>query len=348
MRTNNNYELIMISIFYNRKIYLYLRANAVVIGGNMIDVGVIGVGAMGRHHARIYSQLDFARLVGVSDTDFKKGKEVANTYETKFYPDYIELLERVDAVSIAVPTSLHVDVGITAARHGVHILVEKPIAESVSRAERLIKESKKNKIKLMVGHIERFNPAILALKELVDNGSLGDLLTMTAERVGPYSPRIRDVGIIIDLAVHDIDAMYYIYNRRIEEVYTIAGNSFHTSEDHASILLKFSGNKAGIVNTNWLTPKKIRRLTSVGTAGVATVNYLSQDLEIMKNEGTFSANILKREPLRNEIEEFLRCIEEDKKPIPSGEDGKYVLEVAVSAIRSYKEGKTVRLKELTI
>jgi len=314
----------------------------------MIDVGVIGVGAMGRHHARIYSQLDVARLVGVSDVNERAGKEIAMAYKTEFFSDYIELLERVDAVSIAVPTSLHVDIGIAAANHGVHMLVEKPIAESVSRAEKLIKEAKRNGVKLMVGHIERFNPAVVALKELVRKGELGDVLTMTAERVGPYSPRIRDVGIIIDLAVHDIDTMSYIYEKQAEEVYTIAGNSFHTSEDHASILLKFSGNRAGIINTNWLTPKKIRKLTSVGTGGVARVDYLTQELEVMKSDGMLDVEIEKKEPLRNEIEEFLRCVEENRKPLPSGEDGKYVLEVAISAIRSYKEGRTINLKELTL
>ena len=314
----------------------------------MINVGVIGVGAMGRHHARIYSELNSAKLIGVSDVNENVGMEIAKAYNTNFYSDYIELLEKVEAVSIAVPTSFHVDIGIIAARHGVHMLVEKPIAESISRAERLIKEARRNKAKLMVGHIERFNPAILALKELVKKGELGDVLTMTAERVGPYSPRIRDVGIIIDLAVHDIDIMSYIYEKQAEEVYTIAGNSFHTNEDHASILLKFSGNRAGIINTNWLTPKKVRKLTSVGTGGVARVDYLTQELEIMKSEGTLNIEVQKKEPLRNEIEEFLRCVEEDKKPLPSGEDGKYVLEVAISAIRSYKEGRMIDLRELTL
>ena len=314
----------------------------------MIDVGVIGVGAMGKHHARVYSEIDTVNLVGVSDINENVGKEVANTFKTKFYTDYIELLEKVDAVSIAVPTSLHVDVGVVAAKHGVHMLVEKPIADSITNAERLIKEARKNKVKMMVGHIERFNPAILVLKDLAKNGELGDILTMMAERVGPYSPRIRDVGIIIDLAVHDIDTISYIYEKRAKEVYTIAGNSFHTSEDHASILLKFSGSRAGIINTNWLTPKKIRKLTSVGTGGVARVDYLSQDLELMRSDGIFGIDVPKKEPLRNEIEEFLRCIEEGKKPSPSGEDGKYVLEVAISAIRSYKEGRTVDLREMTV
>ncbi len=247
-----------------------------------------------------------------------------------------------------VPTSLHTDVGVIAANHGVHMLVEKPIADSITNANRLIKESKKNGVKLMVGHIERFNPAILALKDLVKKGELGEILTMMAERVGPYSPRIRDVGIIIDLAVHDIDTISYIFEKRAKEVYTIAGNSFHTSEDHASILLKLSKNRVGIINTNWLTPKKIRKLTSVGTGGVARVDYLSQDLELMKSEGILVLMCLKKEPLKNEIEEFLRCIEEDKKPSPSGEDWKYVLEVAISAIRSYKEGKTIDLQEMMI
>ncbi|RLI84463.1 gfo/Idh/MocA family oxidoreductase [Archaeoglobales archaeon] len=314
----------------------------------MIDVGVIGVGAIGKHHARVYSEIDTVNLVGVSDINENVGKEVANTFKTKFYTDYIELLEKVDAVSIAVPTSLHVDVGVVAAKHGVHMLVEKPIADSITNAERLIKEARKNKVKMMVGHIERFNPAILVLKDLAKKGELGDILTMMAERVGPYSPRIRDVGIIIDLAVHDIDTISYIYEKRAKEVYTIAGNSFHTSEDHASILLKFPGNRAGIINTNWLTPKKIRKLTSVGTGSVARVDYLSQDLELIKSDGIFGIDVPKKEPLRNEIEEFLRCIEEGKKPSPSGEDGKYVLEVAISAIRSYKEGRTVDLREMTV
>ncbi len=314
----------------------------------MIDLGVIGVGAMGRHHVRVYSELESVRLVGVSDINEKIGMEVARTYNTRFYPDYIELLERVDAVSIVVPTSLHTEVGVIAANHGVHMLVEKPIADSITNANKLIKEAKKNRVKLMIGHIERFNPAILALKDLVKNGELGEVLTMMAERVGPYSPRIRDVGIIIDLAVHDIDTMSYIFEKRAREVYTIAGNSFHTSEDHASILLKFSKNRAGIINTNWLTPKKIRKLTSVGTGGVARVDYLSQDLELMRSEGVINIDVPKKEPLKNEIEEFIRCIEEDKKPSPSGEDGKYVLEVAISAIRSYKEGRTIDLREMTV
>jgi UDP-N-acetylglucosamine 3-dehydrogenase len=195
----------------------------------------------------------------------------------------------------------------------------------------------------MIGHIERFNPVVVKLKELIESGELGDVLTISAERVGPYSPRIRDVGIIIDLAVHDIDTMSYLYDERGSEVYAIAGNSFHKSEDYASILIRFGKNRAGMVNTNWLTPKKIRILTAVGTQGVASLNYLDQTLELWKKEKVKRIEVRKREPLKNELDSFINCIIEDKNPHPSGEDGKYVLSVAIAAIRSYKECRAIDL-----
>ncbi|RLI79743.1 gfo/Idh/MocA family oxidoreductase [Archaeoglobales archaeon] len=312
----------------------------------MIKIGVIGVGTMGENHARINSEIKNVKLIGVSDVNEKVAKEVASRYNTDYFMDHLELLEKIDAVTIATPTTMHADVAIAAAEYGVHMLVEKPISNSLFYADKMIKAASENGVKLMVGHIERFNPAVLKLKELVNNEELGEIITISAKRVGPYHPRIRDVGIIIDLAVHDIDVMSYVYGNKIEEVYAIAGNHFHTKEDYASILLKFEKNRSGMIETNWLTPKKLRTLTVVGSGGVAEVNYIEQSLEVMKGEKVELIEVRKKEPLRNEIEQFVSSIIENKKPRPSGDDGKLNLCVAIAAINSYTMGRPFKLRDV--
>ena len=309
-----------------------------------IRVGVIGTGAMGKHHPRIYNEMKEVELVGVADVDERRAAEVAAEYNTEAFTDCERLLKNdLDAVSIAVPTSLHKDIALKAANYGVHMLTEKPIAESLKSADAIIDAARRENLKLMVGHIERFNPAILKLKELISAGKLGQIISISCRRVGPYPPRIRDVGIIIDLAVHDIDAISYLYGKRALNVYSIAGNSFHIKEDHASILLQYEDKKSGMVETNWLTPHKIRKLTVTGTEGVAHADYLEQSLEIWKEGGVREVEIEKREPLKNELEHFMHVIMNDEEPSPSGEEGKYTLYVAISAIESYEKGKNILL-----
>lgn len=310
----------------------------------MIRVGVIGVGAMGKHHARIYSQMDDVELVGVADTDAKTAMEIALKYETEPFNEPEKLLKNdLDAVSIAVPTSRHKDVALKVASYGVHMLIEKPIAESLESADAIIEAARREDIKLLIGHVERFNSVVLKLKEVISSGELGEILSISCRRVGPYPPRIKDVGIIIDLAVHDIDVISYLYGKRAMSVYTIAGNSFHIKEDHASILLNYDKEKSGIVETNWLTPHKVRKLTVTGTKGVAYADYLEQSLEIWKEEGREEVSIEKREPLKNELEHFLDAVVKDEKPSPSGEEGKYALYVALSAIKSYESGSNISI-----
>jgi len=307
-------------------------------------VGVIGAGAMGKHHARIYSEMQEAELVGVADVNERVAAEVATEYNTAAFTDCERLLKNdLDAVSIAVPTSLHKAIALKVANQGVHMLVEKPIAESLESADTIINAARRKNLKLMVGHIERFNPAILKLKELISAEELGEIISISCRRVGPYPPRIRDVGIIIDLAVHDIDAISYLYGKRAINVYSIAGNSFHTKEDHASILLQYEDKRSGMVETNWLTPHKIRTITITATGGVAYADYLDQSLEIWKEDGLWKVDVEKREPLKNELELFLHAVVNDEEPSPSGEEGKYALEVALSAIKSYEKGENILL-----
>jgi len=169
----------------------------------MLKVGVVGLGAMGQHHARLYSQLSCS-LVGVADANPERAKGIGEKYSTQYHTDYHSLLSEVEAVSIAVPTTLHHTVAMDFLKEGVHCLVEKPIAFDLHEADEMIEAAERNQVNLAVGHIERFNPAVVKLKQIVDEGIPSKLLIVSTRRVRPFVPRIRDVSIVIDSATHDI------------------------------------------------------------------------------------------------------------------------------------------------
>ena len=316
----------------------------------MLRVGVVGVGMMGRHHVRVYSELaeeGRVELVGIADTNLGRARELAGKYGTTPYPNYTELArEGLDAVSIAVPTSLHRDVAVEFINRGAGVLVEKPIADTVENAEAIMQAAEDAGVTLMVGHIERFNPAVLRLKEIIEGGLLGRLVTISAKRVGPMAKRIRDVGIIVDLGVHDIDVISFLFGEPVRTVYARAGNVLHPVgvEDHALITLGFEGG-TGIVETNWLTPHKTRTLSVVGTEGIAYVDYISQSLKLYNHEWIREAKIDRREPLRNELEHFIECVENGERPITDGEAGLHALRVALLAQESARTGRVMEVKE---
>jgi len=307
-------------------------------------VGIIGGGAMGQHHTRIYSEMKNVELVGICDVDKNRAETLAKAHNTKPYFDHKELLrQELDAVSVVVPTTLHARVALDVIESGTNLLVEKPIANTIENADIIIKAAHDAKVKLMVGHVERFNPAVLKLKEIIDSGRLGKIVSISSRRVGPFNPRIRDAGIIMDLGVHDIDVISYLYGRKIDEVYTIAGNNIHTFEDHASILLRCDTNLSGMVETNWLTPNKIRNLTAIGLKGVAYLDYIKQTVELQDNEWILSAKVESIEPLKNELEHFIDAVGNGGKIISNGETSRHALQVAMAAIESYKQGKVVSI-----
>jgi UDP-N-acetylglucosamine 3-dehydrogenase len=310
-----------------------------------IRIGVIGSGAMGLHHIRIYSEMKNVELVGICDVDKNRAESLAKTYNTMPYFEHKELLEQeLDAVSIVVPTTLHMKVALDAIKSGAHLLVEKPIADSLENADIMINAAHDAKVKLMVGHIERFNPAVLKLKEIIDSGMLGKIVSISSRRVGPFNPRIRDVGIIMDLGVHDIDVISYLYGRKINEVYTIAGSDIHSFEDHASIILRCDTNLSGMVETNWLTPHKIRNLTAIGLKGVAYLDYIKQTVELHDEAWIRTAKVVQKEPLKNELEHFINAINNGSETISNGETSRHALQVAMAAIESYHNGKVMEIK----
>jgi len=307
-------------------------------------VGVIGVGAMGQHHVRIYNEMDNVDLVGISDVSESRVKELSSQYGVPGFNDHTALLKQdLDAVSIAVPTTLHKQIGLDAIACGTNILIEKPVSDTIENAKDLVNAASDAGVKLMVGHIERFNPAVMKLKHIMDSGLLGKIVSISTKRVGPYNPRIRDVGVILDIGVHDIDIISYLYGKQVNEIYAIAGSNFHSFEDYAAILLRFDHDFSGMVETNWLTPHKIRKLTAIGTKGVAYLDYIDQTVELHDGEWIRQAKVEKSEPLKNELEYFIKSISSGMDPHPSGSDGLHVLQVAKAAIRSHKEARAIKL-----
>ena len=295
----------------------------------MIKVGVIGLGEMGQHHARLYSQLD-CELVGVVDIDPMRAKEIGEKYHTAYYTDYHELLPKVDAVSIVIPTVLHHEVAVDFLKEGIHCLVEKPIAFQTNEAEKMISAAQESSVNLAIGHIEQFNPAVLKLKHIIDEGTLGKLLIVSTRRVGPFVPRIRDVGIIVDTASHDIGVANYLVGSRPESIFARTGNLNHLNEDHAIIVLGF-GETTACIEVNWFTPQKVRTLVATGSEGIAYLDYIEQTIKLCNSHSVQDIDIEKTEPLRLEIEDFLRSISDKRNPSVCGEDGLEILKIALEA-----------------
>lgn len=311
----------------------------------MIRVGVIGAGAMGKNHIRIYSEMPDVELAGISDIDKELVEELAQEYKTKAFTDYNELLKmELDAISIVVPTKMHKMVAIECIKAGANVLVEKPIADSVENAQAIIDAAKEHGKLVMVGHIERFNPAVIKLKEIIDSGQLGKIVSISTTRVGPYNPRIRDVGVILDIGVHDIDIISCLYDKHVNQVYAVAGADIHSFEDHATIHMRFDHEFSGLVEVNWLTPHKVRKLTALGVEGVAYLDYIDQTVELHDSGWIRKAKIDQKEPLRNELDYFVDCVKEGNQPNPSGEEGMHALKVSLAAIQSYKEEKLIQIE----
>ncbi len=307
-------------------------------------VGVIGAGAMGQNHIRTYSMMKDAELVGIADVDEARVNALARQYNTKGFTSYAELLKQdLDAVSVVVPTTMHRRVALDVIGSGASLLVEKPIADTLENAEAITYAASEAGVTLMIGHIERFNPAISTMKKIIDGGKLGKVVSISTSRVGPYNTRIKDVGVILDIGVHDIDIISYLYHSPVTEVYAIAGREIHALEDHASIFLRFEGDRAGVVETNWLTPHKTRKFTVIGTEGVAYGDYIKQCVTIHDKEWVRDAKIEKKEPLACELDSFLAACREHREPLTTGDDGIHALNVAIAAIESYKSRSMVKI-----
>ncbi|MFN2114696.1 MAG: Gfo/Idh/MocA family oxidoreductase [Anaerolineae bacterium] len=327
-----------------------------------IRAAVIGVGAMGRHHARVYSELDATDLVGIADPDADGAAWVQRRHRVPAYSDYRELLERErpDIVSLAVPTQQHLPIALDVIASGAHLLIEKPIAASVEEARQIIDAAAGAERVLTVGHVERFNPAVVELRRRMLDGELGHVFTILARRMGPFPARVRDVGVVVDLATHDLDIISWIVGSPVERVYAETSRRIHTDhEDLLSGLLRFETGEIGVLNINWLTPTKIRELAVTGERGMFVADYLHQDLVFYENvaadrhwedygvlqgvgEGSMTRlRIDRREPLAAQLEAFAAAVKDGTPPAVSGADGLRALQLALELVASGRDNRVL-------
>lgn len=248
----------------------------------VLRAGVVGLGMMGRNHVRVWDEVvDGVELAAVADPDPAALRRATTGRSARGYADPATMLaeERLDLVSIVAPTSLHLPVTLAALEAGVHVLVEKPIASDRAEAEQMIAAAERAGRILTVGHIERFNPAIRELKRRLGAGELGRIFQIKATRLGPFPARIRDVGVVIDLAPHDLDVMRYLIASEPLRLYAETEQRIHTDhEDLFNGMIKFANGVIGILDINWLTPTKRRTLTVTGERGMYVADYINQDL----------------------------------------------------------------------
>jgi UDP-N-acetylglucosamine 3-dehydrogenase len=329
-------------------------------------VAVVGAGAMGRNHLRVLNDLEQAALVGVADAVAATAQRAARLVGIRAYTDYRELFDREkpDAVVIAVPTVMHREVTLEAISRGIHVLVEKPIAFTVAEGQEMLSAAESAGVLLTVGHIERYNPAIIELHRRLRNAELGRVFQMHARRLGPFPPRVRDVGVVIDLATHDVDIMRFLSGSDVNRVFAETARQIHTEhEDLVSGLLRFTDGSIGVLDINWLTPTKIRELMITGERGMFHVNYLTQDLYFYENNyvksdwdtisnisGVSEGDMIrlridKAEPLKVELDRFIRAVRGEEVEIMPGADGLAALEIVHKIVEASIEGKVIYLND---
>lgn len=313
---------------------------------NKLRIAVVGVGFWGRNHVRVLSELPQIELIAVCDVDKGRAEMVSEKYGLRPYTDSGKMYreEEMDAVTLCVWSTRLSHEALRALKAGKHVLVEKPMASSSREAKRVLDLAKTKKLRLMVGFIERFNPAVRHLKEAIEKGKIGSPVSATVKRVSKWPQRIGDVGVVKDTAIHDIDIVRYIFNEDPVAVYAKAGNLKHERvEDYAQIMLAFSGGKSAFIEANWLTPYKIRRLTVTGSEALISLDYITQEMTIETSGQTLTPRYDWEEPLRLELQHFVESVLANREPHVKGSDGLKALKIAEAALRSAAKGRLVKL-----
>jgi len=309
----------------------------------MTKLAVIGTGGWGKNHVRVLSEL--GHLAAVCDVDAQRAKEFAAKYQVRGYSSVDEMLrqEELDGVDVCTPASTHLSVASKTLAAGVNTFVEKPMTSTLKEGEELIKVAEASGKILTVGFIERFNPAIIELKKITKEGSLGRPLLFEYRRENRRGENITDVGVVKDASVHDIDTARWLFGEEPKTVYARVGSVMGRYEDFATILLGFSGERTAFITTNWVTPMRIRELIAVFTGGVATVDFITQEMQIHEESGTIVPKHVVLEPLTLELKEFVSAIQEKRKALVTPRDGLNVIRIAEAVLASSKSGSPIYL-----
>ena len=322
---------------------------AVGVGADgLLRVGVVGVGVMGSNHARVLSEMSGVQLVGIADPDRKQRDLVTRAVGCPAFSDMDALLRSgIDAVTIAAPTHLHHDLALECISRGVNLMVEKPIASNVAEARAIVAAARRAGVTLMIGHVERFNPAVESIKRWVKDQ---DILSIAITRVGPFPPRMSNVGVVIDLAVHDIDLIRWFTELEIVEIQPQLSSAVAEREDIALLQFRTASGVLAHINTNWLTPFKARNIH------IATRDkYLIADLLTLQvtecfgfqTDGSYSMRHLSvgyAEPLRAELVAFVNAVRRGETPPVTGEEGVASLEIAMRCLAAPAAEATAQRK----
>lgn len=299
-----------------------------------LRVGVVGVGALGQHHARVYASLPDVELVGVADTRPGRAEEIAASLSTKAYVDYRDLLGKVDAVSIATPTTLHAEIGEQFLEQNVNVLVEKPISHTLEAADRLISAARKCGKVLQVGHSERFNPAVRALREIVRRPRFFE-----AHRMGLFAPRSLDIDVVLDLMIHDLDIISLLVGSPVAQISAVGIAILTRRIDIANARIQFADGCVANVTASRVSMEKIRKLRLFQPSDYISIDYTRQEVAIFTLSGPVPGGMpqiasrrltpARREPLEEELRSFLDAVRGGGNVECTGEEGKRALELAL-------------------
>ncbi len=327
----------------------------------MLKLGVVGVGSMGQNHARIYSEMGC--LSGVYDVYSDMASKAAKKLNTTAFSKIEDLLHEVDALSICTPTEYHYGVALQAIEAGKSVLVEKPFTGDVLNAKSLCEEAEKNGVTLASGFVERFNPIVSVTKNELSSGKFGKLVTISSRRVSSFPARIRDVGVIMDLAIHDVDVIRHLVGSPVVSVYARGGMMLNPKyEDYASIMMEFENGTLGLVEVNWLTPMKVRKVSLTCSKGYAQMDYMDQSLDFStaQLDGVDQSNmsqipmeldthhfvVKKTEPLRRELEAFVEAADSSSKAEVDGWDALENVKVCSAALYSLSSLARVEIEKV--
>ena len=295
----------------------------------MLNVGVIGVGHLGQHHARIYSDLDGVRLVGVADTDEARSRAIAGQFGAESFTDFEGLIGKVDAVSVAVPTEEHARIGRRCLESGVDVLVEKPIASTPMDARSLIESAREGGRVLQVGHVERFNPVVREARRVATRPQFFEV-----HRLSVFSMRSLDIDVVLDLMIHDIDIVLCLVDRPVVEIRAVGIPVLSDKADIANVRIEFDDGCVANLTASRVSTDKVRKLRFFQPHDYVSLDYAAQEGAVLSLEGSrITEKKLQpphEEPLRAQLEAFVACVNERGTPVVTGEDGLRALEIALS------------------
>ena len=303
----------------------------------------IGTGGWGKNHTRILSQLGV--LVAVCDADSQKSKEYGEKYSVNYYTSLDELLsvEEFDGAFVVTPTSTHTTIAQKLLEAKKHVFVEKPMTYKSEDGQNLTKIAEKNKVILTCGYIERFNPAVDVVKKMVKEKKYGDLVMLEFHRENRMPLHIKDVGIIYDTSVHDIDTANWLFDEMPQVVFARAGKIKHEHEDFTNIMLGYKNDKVAIITSNWITPKKLRKFNAVCTDAIISSDFITQGIIVEKDEYSETIQNEKQEPLLLEIQSFLGAIEDKNNLVVKSQEAVNVTKIAEAALLSSQKGIPIYL-----